>query len=88
MEDVMECLRLLDVCINNGLHYLPEDPYTLGIFFTLGDEYQDCPSRIYRHIPMLPHKLDQLHKFRPFFWSGGSGCLLLQVRLLLDTLII
>ena len=37
IEDVMESHGLLDTCINNGLHRLPEDlekPYLLGIWVT------------------------------------------------------
>ena len=45
IEDTMECHGFIDMCINNGLHHLTydlQDPYTSGIWITLGDEDQDC----------------------------------------------
>ena len=81
----METHCLIDMCINNGLHHLPEglqEPFSSGIYTALGDKYQDCPYQICRNSSVIPHELDQLQKFHPFFWVGGwGGYLLLWVVL-------
>ena len=67
----MELHGLLDTCINNGLHHLPEDLqelYLSVIYVILGDEDQYCPSQLCRDISVLPHELDHPHKFHQFFW--------------------
>ena len=65
----MELHGILDKYINNSLHHFPEDlqePYPSIICITLGGKDQDCPSQICRDSSLLPHELDQLHKFHPF----------------------
>ena len=60
MKDVMEVHGLLDTCINNGLHHLPEDLqdlYPSVIWFSLGDEDQYYPYKMCRDSSALPHEL-------------------------------
>ena len=80
----MEFHGLLDTCINNGLHHLPEDLqdlYPLVICVTLGYEYQVFPYKICKDGSVLPHELDKLHNFNPFCWFGWGCCLIFQIRL-------
>ena len=80
----MDCHNLLDTFINNGIHHLSEDlqdPYQSGVCVFFGYEDQDCLLHICRDIPALPHEFDQIHKFHPFFWFVGGGCLLSWVQL-------
>ena len=80
IEDIMERHGLIDTCINNGLHQLPEgmqEPYPSGICTALGDKDQYCPYQLCSNSSVLPHELDQLQKFHPFFWVRGLGGYLL-----------
>ena len=73
MYNIMKHHGLIDTCINNGPHHLLEDlqdPYTLLIYVTLGDEDKYIPSQICRYSPVLPNELGQIHKFHPFHWFG------------------
>ena len=56
-------------------------PIPLGICVALGDEDQDFPTQLCWDSSIIPHKMDQLHKFHPFIWVGGRCFLLCRVIL-------
>ena len=72
----MKCHLLIDTFIDNRLHQIPEDlqeTYPSVICVTLGDEEHYFPSQFSWDISVLPHELDQLHKFHSFILVGGGG---------------
>ena len=58
----MKCHHRLDTSVNYGLHYLPQDlyqPYSTGVYITLGKQNQDVPAQICQERTMIPHVLYQ-----------------------------